>query len=89
MEYCTRCVYPANAKPAIIFDEDGAHSHKPFPPMAPRPCIFEYIYFSRPDSIIGGRSVLIENCRIYYYSNNGIDFEPVGGMNVMVVNTTI
>src|SRR6059036_2457568 len=28
--------------------------------------------------IIGGRSVLIENCRIYDYSNNGIDFEPVG-----------
>ena len=41
----------------VVFDEDGAHSHKPFPPMAPRPCIFEYIYFSRPDSIIGGRHV--------------------------------
>src|ERR1700719_718776 len=41
----------------IVFDEDGMHSHKPFPPMAPRPCIFEYIYFARPDSIVGGRSV--------------------------------
>jgi amidophosphoribosyltransferase len=41
----------------VVFDEDGFHSHKPFPPMAPRPCIFEYIYFARPDSIVGGRSV--------------------------------
>ena len=41
----------------VVFDEQGAHTHKPFPPMAPRPCIFEYIYFSRPDSIVGGRHV--------------------------------
>jgi len=41
----------------VVFDEDGVQSHKPFPPMAPRPCIFEYIYFSRPDSIVGGRHV--------------------------------
>ena len=41
----------------VVFDEDGAQSHKPFPPMAARPCIFEYIYFSRPDSIVGGRNV--------------------------------
>src|SRR5499427_3377591 len=30
----------------IVFDEKGANSHKPFPPKPPRPCIFEYIYFS-------------------------------------------
>src|SRR5712675_1793308 len=41
----------------IVFDEHGAQSHKPFPQKPPRPCIFEYIYFSRPDSIVGGRSV--------------------------------
>src|SRR5919109_876596 len=41
----------------VVFDEEGMHSHKPFPPMAPRPCIFEYIYFSRPDSVVGGRNV--------------------------------
>ena len=41
----------------VVFDEDGFQSHKPFPPQAARPCIFEYIYFSRPDSIVGGRPV--------------------------------
>ncbi len=38
-----------NPGEVIVFDEQGTQSHKPFPPMPPRPCIFEYIYFSRPD----------------------------------------
>ena len=41
----------------IVISEEGIESHRPFPKQAPRPCIFEYIYFSRPDSILGGRSV--------------------------------
>ncbi|MGE0005242.1 MAG: amidophosphoribosyltransferase [Parvibaculaceae bacterium] len=41
----------------IVISEDGVESLRPFPRMQARPCIFEYVYFSRPDSILGGRSV--------------------------------
>ena len=36
----------------VVITENGLESIKPFPKVKERPCIFEYIYFSRPDSII-------------------------------------
>jgi amidophosphoribosyltransferase len=41
----------------VVINEDGIESIRPFPASQARPCIFEYVYFSRPDSVVNGRSI--------------------------------
>jgi len=42
----------------LVVDNDGNEQFiKPFLPITPRPCVFELVYFSRPDSTVFGRHV--------------------------------
>jgi len=41
----------------ILINEDGIRSYKPFPSRQPHQCVFEFIYFARPDSFIFKRNV--------------------------------
>ncbi|MEX0921281.1 MAG: amidophosphoribosyltransferase [Rhodovibrionaceae bacterium] len=48
----------------LVLDASGVHSLRIAPPAPKRQCIFEYIYFARPDSVIEGESVYDARKRI-------------------------
>ena len=51
----------------VSIQDDKLFSIKPFPVKKIRPCVFEYIYFSRPDSLLNGK------CAYEYRKNFGAE----------------
>jgi amidophosphoribosyltransferase len=51
--------YVREVKPGevVVINQEGLHSYHPFPSTPHHHCIFEHVYFSRPDSVVFGRSV--------------------------------
>ncbi|MFQ5596771.1 MAG: amidophosphoribosyltransferase [Nitrospiria bacterium] len=63
----------------VHINDKGVQSFKPFPKAKPAQCVFEYVYFSRPDSHIFGRSVYAIRKRLgrELLKENGVDADVV------------
>ncbi|MEE2996362.1 MAG: amidophosphoribosyltransferase [Pseudomonadota bacterium] len=48
----------------VLIDEEGVQSMRPFPERPHKLCIFEYVYFARPDSTMDGQNVYDARKRI-------------------------
>ena len=63
----------------VVVENNEITSIKPFPKQKSRPCIFEYIYFARPDSLIDGK------CAYEYRKNFGIQLAKENDINADIV----
>ena len=63
----------------VVIKNGKMRSIKPFPSKAKRPCIFEYIYFARPDSILQGQ------CAYEYRKNLGTQLAKECDINPDIV----
>src|SRR6202165_4570449 len=54
-----RAEYVREVEPGemLVITDEGMRSLRPFAPATTRRCIFEYVYFARPDSLLYGRNV--------------------------------
>ena len=63
----------------LVIDGDGPHSYKPFAPTPAAHCVFEHVYFARPDSYVFGQSVneVRTNLGRLLASESGVDADVV------------
>ena len=63
----------------LVIGRDGMRSYKPFPKVTPAHCVFEHVYFARPDSYVFGRSVneARTNLGRLLASESGVDADVV------------
>ena len=63
----------------VIVENEKIKSIKPFPKQKARPCVFEYIYFARPDSIIKNK------CAYEYRKDLGIELAKEADLNADLI----
>ncbi|MDA8671415.1 amidophosphoribosyltransferase, partial [Candidatus Pelagibacter bacterium] len=63
----------------VLIEDDKLTSIKPFPPKKVRPCVFEYIYFARPDSLLDNKTAYEhrKNIGIELAKENDVDADIV------------
>ena len=63
----------------VVIENQKLTSVKPFPKQKARPCVFEYIYFARPDSLINGK------CAYEYRKELGVELAKESDLDADIV----